>query len=87
MNHSSHTTKSRPVFWKNPLTIIGIIAFGYWVFTYHPQHALGYLPYLILLLCPLMHIFMHGGHGGHSGYSNHSDLKGNNESDPSFKEK
>jgi hypothetical protein len=23
------------------------------------------LPWLILLACPLMHIFMHGGHGGH----------------------
>jgi hypothetical protein len=22
-------------------------------------------PYLILLLCPLMHVFMHRGHGGH----------------------
>jgi hypothetical protein len=23
------------------------------------------LPYLILLACPLMHLFMHRGHGGH----------------------
>jgi hypothetical protein len=23
------------------------------------------LPFLILLLCPLMHVFMHRGHGGH----------------------
>jgi hypothetical protein len=21
-----------------------------------------------LLLCPLMHVFMHGGHGGHGGH-------------------
>ena len=32
----------------------------------HRAHAVGVLPLLlILLLCPLMHMFMHGGHGGH----------------------
>ena len=25
-------------------------------------------PYLLLLLCPLMHIFMHGSHGGHGDH-------------------
>ena len=29
----------------------------------HWAHALGVLPYLIILACPLMHLFMHGGHG------------------------
>ena len=29
------------------------------------MHALGALPYLLLLACPLMHLFMHHGHGGH----------------------
>jgi hypothetical protein len=23
------------------------------------------IPFLLILACPLMHIFMHGGHGGH----------------------
>ena len=32
----------------------------------HRAHAMGVLPLLlILLLCPLMHMFMHSGHGGH----------------------
>lgn len=32
----------------------------------HTAHVLGILPYLLLLACPLMHIFMHHGHhGGH----------------------
>ena len=31
----------------------------------HRAHILGALPYLFLLACPLMHVFMHGGHGGH----------------------
>lgn len=31
--------------------------------TEHRAHVLGVLPYLILLACPLLHRFMHGGHG------------------------
>jgi hypothetical protein len=25
------------------------------------------LPFLLFALCPLMHVFMHGGHDGHGG--------------------
>ncbi|TVO59719.1 DUF2933 domain-containing protein [Denitromonas halophila] len=32
----------------------------------HRVHLLGGLPWLFLLACPLMHVFMHGGHG-HGG--------------------
>lgn len=32
----------------------------------HREHILGLIPYLFLLACPLMHLFMHGGHGSHS---------------------
>ncbi|HEY0822924.1 MAG TPA: DUF2933 domain-containing protein [Ramlibacter sp.] len=32
----------------------------------HRVHVLGLLPYLVLLACPLMHLFHHGRHGhGH----------------------
>ncbi len=34
--------------------------------TEHRAHLVGwvpYWPYLLLLACPLMHLFMHGGHG------------------------
>lgn len=41
---------------------------GYFLWTEHRAHVVQALPYLILLLCPLMHIFMHGGHGGHGGH-------------------
>ena len=62
-------------FWKNPFVLICIVGLGYWVYTYHLEHALGLLPYSILLLCPLMHIFMHGGHGhgGHGGHHSHNN--------------
>ena len=37
------------------------------LFTEHRAHVLGILPYLFLLACPLMHLFMHHGHGHHGG--------------------
>jgi len=42
------------------LVIVGLL-----LWTEHLAHALGYLPFLLILACPLMHMFMHGGHGGH----------------------
>ncbi len=38
---------------------------AFFLFTEHRAHLLGALPFLLLLACPLMHLFMHGGHGGH----------------------
>jgi hypothetical protein len=41
---------------------------GFFLWTEHRAHLLGLLPYLLLLACPLMHLFHHGGHkhGGHA---------------------
>ena len=39
--------------------------------TDHWVHVLGVLPYLVLLACPLMHIFMHGKHGHGDHHSDH----------------
>ncbi|MFO7074112.1 DUF2933 domain-containing protein [Pseudomonas aeruginosa] len=33
----------------------------------HTAHVAGYLPFLLLAACPLMHLFMHRGHG-HGGH-------------------
>lgn len=38
---------------------------GLLLFSEHRAHFLGILPYLILLACPLMHLFMHHGHHHH----------------------
>lgn len=36
----------------------------FYILREHWGHVLGYAPYLILLACPLMHLFhRHGGHG------------------------
>lgn len=54
------------------LVIIG----GFFLWTEHQAHVLGALPYLILLLCPLMHFFMHRGHGqSHDGHQNHEKIE------------
>ena len=39
---------------------------GYFLITEHRAHVFQYLPFLLLLACPLMHLFH--GHGGHSGH-------------------
>ena len=36
----------------------------------HQAHLLGALPWLILIACPVLHLFMHGGHG-HGGKGGH----------------
>lgn len=51
--------------------LMGFVAIAaYFLITEHRAHLAGlayYLPFLFLLACPLLHIFMHGGHGGHGG--------------------
>ena len=36
------------------------------LFSDHRQHTLDFLPFLILLACPLMHLFMHHGSSARS---------------------
>ncbi|WP_262271694.1 DUF2933 domain-containing protein [Microvirga yunnanensis] len=44
---------------------LALAALGIYLFATHTGHILAALPYLLLLACPLMHLFMHGGHGHH----------------------
>jgi len=55
------------------LVLIGFLAIGgAYLWLEHRAHLLGALVFLRLLLCPLMHLFMHHGHGGHSDHDNSS---------------
>ena len=47
--------------------LIGFLAVGaFFLLTEHRAHLFGALPYLLLLACPLMHLFHgHGAHGAH----------------------
>ena len=43
-------------------------ALGIYLFVSHTDYILAALPYVLLMACPLMHLFMHKGHGdGHGG--------------------
>lgn len=44
---------------------IGAALAASYVLIAHRAHALEWLPFALLLACPLMHIFGHGGHGHH----------------------
>ena len=61
-DHEEHP----PAFWKSPaaiaLCVVAAVA-AYFQLTEHRAHLAGILPYALLALCPLMHLFMHHGHG------------------------
>ncbi|MBI2379517.1 MAG: DUF2933 domain-containing protein [Gammaproteobacteria bacterium] len=57
---------------------LGFLAIaGYFLLSEHRAHVVPYLPFLLLLACPLMHMFMHGGHG-HGGHGD-DDKRGEHE--------
>lgn len=48
--------------WKTPKGIAALLvlaALGLYLIVVHKQHVLGALPFLVILLCPLSHLFMH----------------------------
>jgi hypothetical protein len=48
------------------LTLIAFLAIvAFFMVAEHTAHFFGILPYALLLLCPLLHLFMHGGHADH----------------------
>jgi hypothetical protein len=64
-------------FWRSRygagLLVFGAVA-AYFLLTEHRAHFFGALPFLLILACPLMHVFMHRGHGGHGGsHADHHD--------------
>ena len=70
MDHSQHRQpgeQGKPL--RARWVLVGFIAIAaYFLVTEHRAHLSGllyYLPFLLLLACPLMHVFMHRGHGGH----------------------
>jgi hypothetical protein len=76
-NHTHHEQGAEPSdsFWTSKAFLVCaafLIISVVLLWTEHLAHALGYLPYLLILACPLMHLFMHGGHGGH-GHNRQKD--------------
>ena len=74
--HDSHNgggMKSR----ANIALIIFLIIAAFFLITEHRAHLSGWFSsygiWLVLLACPLMHLFMHGGHG-HGGHGSSEAL-------------
>ena len=64
MNEQTKTS-----WWRTPfgIALCGfLIIAGFFLVTEHSAHVFGALPWLLVLACPLMHLFMHHGHGDHS---------------------
>ena len=73
MEHDQHSENRKG--WLESRSNWVLLAFlaiaGFYLFTEHRAHLWGYLPFLILLACPFMHMFMHHGHGDDSGSGGH----------------
>jgi hypothetical protein len=70
---SAQSNKFGLPLWLGGCIFTAIAVFFLW--EEHRAHLLGALPYLLLLMCPLMHLFMHRGHGHRQdqreGHSHH----------------
>jgi peptidoglycan/LPS O-acetylase OafA/YrhL len=63
--------RQEPPWWRTPVGMVTcgfLIVAGFFLLTEHTAHVFGVLPWLLILACPLMHLFMHHGHGGHGGH-------------------
>ena len=66
--HDDHNNRTPPepkgFLSTTNIAFIGFIAIaGFYLVAEHRAHLFGYLPFILLLACPLLHMFMHGGHG------------------------
>lgn len=63
---------------RSTVVLLAFLAIGgFFLITEHAAHLFGILPYLLVFLCPVLHL-LHGGHGGghsHRG-SNTSQTEG-----------
>ncbi len=71
MNSPRDTDERHTPIWRRPLALAwaaaAVIA-AFYLRREHWGHVLGGWPYLVLLLCPLMHLFHgHGKHRSHHG--------------------
>jgi hypothetical protein len=70
MNNERPQGETAPSLWHSRWGAGGLVlaaVAGWFLWQENRPHLLGALPYLIVLACPLMHVFMHRGHNGHLG--------------------
>ena len=61
---------------RTVITTLGFLAIAaFFLQTEHRAHLFGVLPFLLLLACPLLHVFMHGSHDGHGRHDRTDDTR------------
>lgn len=75
MKHDEHTehdshSATRGFNW---VLVLFLAIAAFFLFTEHRAHLLGALPFLLLLACPLVHLFMHHGHGAHGSHDENTE--------------
>ena len=78
-SHHDHEGGSHGSYWSSRafLVFLGFAAIAVvMLWEEHKAHILGILPFLFLLACPLMHVFMHRGHGHGGGDRSSKDRDG-----------
>lgn len=70
INESKTENRALHIPWGLGLCLFLAIAI-FFLWQEHRAHILGFLPYALLLACPLIHLFMHHGHG-HDGKGDQS---------------
>jgi Protein of unknown function (DUF2933) len=73
----SHNEPSKPSSrwpWPAKISFFALLAIAaFFLISEHWAHLTGILPWFLILLCPLLHLFMHGGHGGHGHHDTQED--------------
>lgn len=78
-NNSKQTGSSRAAWYQRPTGVacaMAALILTFYLLREHWYHIAGYWSYLLLLACPLMHLF-HGGHHGHGRHLHGTDKSGN----------
>ncbi|NKE72666.1 DUF2933 domain-containing protein [Candidatus Manganitrophus noduliformans] len=62
-----HPSRGRKSARFHPALIAFLLIAVFFLLSEHRAHFFGILPYLLLLACPFLHLFMHRGHDGEAG--------------------
>ena len=54
------------------LVLVALVLVSVYLIAEHTAHVVGLLPFALILLCPLLHLFMHTGHDDHGGHTSAS---------------
>ncbi|GAB3758838.1 hypothetical protein GCM10028796_05110 [Ramlibacter monticola] len=82
MDHDHHHEGPHPSrYGRGKIAFVVMLAIAaFFLILEHRAHLVGILPYLLILACPLMHLFHHSGHGGHAAHD-HEQRRESAESD------